>query len=159
MMSFDPARKAHSVGTRAFHAFRLLSLLLLSACASTHKSPPIVIQSFYAAANAGHYDEAAQYYSRELQIIEGIVLGNPLDHPETVFLEPPVDDPKPDLDAFTKNGTLVEVRIDNGIVEGDTATYRVTKRFKDGSTKPAIVELIRDRASGDWKIAWATSTL
>lgn len=138
----------------------LMALVLLAACAiPIEKGPPAVVEGFYKAAIEGKYEEVKQYYSRDPLLIEGVLLGPPVWRPKDIFLEAPSGDPKAILDQYTRTGTLARVEIQHVKILGDWAACRVRKHFKDGSTQSAIIELIRDRADGNWKISWSTSTL
>jgi hypothetical protein len=63
------------------------------------------------------------------------------------------------LQQYTRGGTLARVEIRRMRVMGDTASCRVRKYFKDGTTQDVTVELFRDRQQGQWKIAWSGSPL
>lgn len=75
-----------------------------------------------------------------------------------VFYFASVED-KAALDQYIGHGTPMRVEIQTGRINADTATYRISKHFKDVSMQPAIVELFRDRIDGKWKTAWASPTL
>ncbi len=138
----------------------LMVLLALAACAtSSEMGPPAVVEAFYKAASEGNYEEVKQYYSRAPLLIEGILLGPRVWRPKDIYVEAPPGDPKGILDHYTRAGTLVRIEIQHVKILGDWAACRVRKHLKDGSTQPAIVELVRDRADGKWKISWSTSTL
>lgn len=143
-----------------WRASLLMALVFLAACAvPIEKGPPAVVEGFYKAASEGNYEDVKQYYSRDPLLIEGILLGPPVWRPKDIFLQAPSGDPKTILDQYTRGGTLTRIEIQHVKILGDWASCRLRKHFKDGSSQPAIIELIRDRADGRWKISWSTSTL
>jgi hypothetical protein len=85
-------------------------------------------------------------------LIEGLILDPLSGQSKDLRLWPAADDPPLPLDRITRNGTLVGVEVTQVRIVGDLASCRVAKRYKDGTRQELTVELIRDRATGTWRI-------
>lgn len=126
------------------------------ACATTAQTPTAVVETFYRAANEGQYDEAKRLSLPAPLIIERVpVIGS--SQADLVYRDPFGADFQATIDAYTRNRTLSGVEIQRCTVNGDIATCRIRKEFKDGSSQPAIVELFRDRADQIWKMSLSSS--
>jgi hypothetical protein len=137
----------------------LLSLGLVACATSMGKEPSLAVESFYKAASEGNFEELRRLYARQPVIIEDTVWSNGIVPIKTAILLAPSDDLPAVINTYTRNGTLTRVEIRHVRVMGDTASCRVRKYFKDGSTEDVTVELFRERQDGQWKIAWGSSTL
>ena len=131
-------------GTARATAIFIISLFV-GCNAGSGSDPPDVIRAFYDAANQGKYEQAKQYLSQEgIRNVEG-----PLGARAGGF--------KGIMDRYTGNGTLTQVDVSEVDVRGEGASLRVTKHFRDGSTRELPIEFIKE--DGKWKISWSTPTL
>ncbi len=137
----------------------LLSLGLVACATSMEKESSLAVESFYKAASEGNFEELRRLYARQPVIIEDTVWSNGTVPIKTTILLAPSDDLPAVINKYTRNGTLTRVEIRRVRVMGDTASCRVRKYFKDGSTEDVTVELFRDRVQGQWKISWSSSPL
>jgi hypothetical protein len=129
---------------------------MASGCATTVQTPTAVVEAFYQAPNEGQYDEAKRLSLPAPMIIERVpvIASSQVD---LVYRDPFGADFQATIDAYTRKRTLSRVEIQQVMVNGDIATCRIRKEFKDGSSQQAIVELFRDRADQSWKISWSSS--
>ncbi len=135
-------------------------LVLNAACASpAHMGPQAVIEGFYQAANEGRYDDAARYFAPRPVLIEGKILDPLSGTSKDLLLLAPGGDLDVVLGHYTRKGTLTYVEVNVVTLMGDTASCRVRKQFKDGTTQAGAVELFRSRRDGQWKIVWENSNL
>jgi hypothetical protein len=132
--------------------------LVTAACATTDREPLAVVEAFYLAANAGQYEEAKRLSLPAPLIIERVPVISSSEV-DLIIRDPFAGDFQGTIDRYTRDRTLTKVEIQQVRVNGDIATCRVRKEFKDGSSQPAIVELFRDRADQRWKISWSSSML
>lgn len=132
----------------------------LVACATPmEREPSLVVEAFYKAAGEGNLEELRRLYARQPVIVEDTVWSNGIMPIKTEILLAPSDALEAVINTYTRNGTLTRVEIQRVRVMGDTASCRVRKYFKDGSTEDVTVELFRDRQQGKWKISWSSSAL
>lgn len=139
----------------------MLAILVLNvACASpVQMGPQAVIEEFYRAASEGRYDDATRYFSSKPVLIEGKILDPLSGTSKDLLLMAPGGEPRAVLDHYAQNGTLATVVVEQMTLMGDTASCRVRKRFKDGTTQDRTIELFRSRRDGQWKIVWENSNL
>jgi hypothetical protein len=97
--------------------------------------PGDTIKAWSSAMNEGKYSEVEQYLSKSVltaskQVGDGAI--------------------KQMADGMTNNGTLSKVEIQSEEVNGDSATVKFTVHFKDGSTEPGEVTMVKEE--GKWKV-------
>ena len=138
----------------------LAILVLNAACASpVQMGPQAIIEGFYQAANGGKYDDARRYFSPRPVLVEGKILDPLSGTSKDLLLMAPGGELKVVLDHYAQNGTLATVVVEQMTLMGDTASCRVRKQFKDGTTQARTIELFRSRQDGQWKIVWENSNL
>jgi len=122
---------------------RLLPLVFagasLVACGLlTPRQPGEVVVAAYSAANAGHYEEADQYFTSTVKQFESQDGGS-----------------KVVWDTHTRGRRIQSLRVKDTTIKGDSASVLLNLAFQDGCTKDVTIEL-RHEWSG-WLISRITS--
>lgn len=98
--------------------------------------PGATVKAWTSAMNSGEYSKVEQFLSKSV-VAQSKDAGG-------------ADAIKMMADALTKNGQLTKVDITEEKIEGDTASVKFTVHFKDGSSEPGDVKLVKE--DGSWKV-------
>ena len=124
-------KSRHSVGLAT--SIVAITVLLIGCTHLGKKSPPEVLQAFFAAANSGKYSEAEGYLTSSSKSM--MALGGGI---------------KKFADKETRDGTLASVEILKIDMRGEGAKINYKIHYKDGQSKDDDVSLIVE--NGEWRI-------
>ncbi len=98
--------------------------------------PGATVKAWTSAMNSGEYSKVEQFLSKSV-VAQSKEAGG-------------TDAIKMMADMLTKNGQMTSIDITEEKVEGDTANVKFTVHYKDGTTEPGDVKLVKE--DGGWKI-------
>ncbi len=108
--------------------------LALIGCGSP--KPGATVKAWTSAMNSGEYSKVEQFLSKNM-LAQSKEAGG-------------TDAIKMMADMLTKNGQMTELEVTSETITDDRANVKFTVHYKDGSTEPGDVNLIKE--DGSWKV-------